>query len=442
MSDSTLIHPHEYPAKPRAVTFDLSTSGSSLHLHVDIDSTSVGGLHVDFDPSVGKLDPSEAHLLGASLGVVVAQICMSEVVRFQFGLAQPGHAPLFRILRLLYDSHAYAQSAAHAPTAPLMELNIENLNSGIIENSSDSRRAVLLWSGGKDSLASLLALRRNGFTVVGLHITANFSCAQQEFRAAHALADLYGLPLIHVEFKWDIVQRLGRTYSSVYDSYPAHNAIPFGRDLALIAAAAVIARREGARYVCAGYETDLWERIVSWKGRLVARHDVQSRIGGVEVNRLLGDCVGVQFFSPLAGLREYKILRHLLKYHVGAWPHIESCFWGGWCGRCSKCARYQLVQRHLGLDLMYFRTSALEPDSAYIAYLATNLRNSSIAFWEEQVYCLLELHRSGRLTVVDPADALLRSSYGWYAGSRRSIASTLESIVPDKLAPLDFQWGL
>jgi hypothetical protein len=403
--------------------------GAGAECRVIVDGVDRGATRVEFSTANFVLSQIEARLLGVAMGIIVAQQCFPSQLHIDGRLPEDVELHFWRLYSLFCASHCYTEARETHSTE--MRWVGSSLISDICEPQLGVRKAVLLWSGGKDALASLEVLRGRGFDVVGLHCVANAAVAACERAAAVALAAKYDLPLEMVAIDWGLLDHLGSLTCDHWNIFPYHNSIPHGRDLVLLIAAALIARRIGASYVCAGYEFDLWDKEVLSNGRLIMRHDVQSRPAGVLVNSLLRTTLGVSFFSPIADRREFVILRQLLA-QPDIWDLIESCFWGGWCGECSKCLRYRLVAEYLGHSHIAFRVDPFQSDDAY-ASLRSDLNNVDTPFWEEQVFALMGLHEKRRLPLTWSRD--LKHHEEWFSVHRGHIERELLIPHVNDLAP-------
>lgn len=424
-----------------ASLLELDSAETRIHL-ADAASGVEGDATLSFDRLESPLAVSEGSLLAAAVALVAGQASLSPQIILTFALEDPLRQILSDIASVLYGAHAFAQRVGwREPTIACGSAT----SSGPLPPAAAERRAVLLWSGGKDGIAALRLLRKNGYEVHGLHATANFRTASQEHDAAQSIAAKYALPLTHLTIKWDVVHSITKAQSTAYDRYPMSNSVPHGRDLPLLVAGACVANRLGAGFVCAGYEYDLWAKSVRWQEQSVARHDIQSKTGGRLVNSLLEEFNSTRFFSPIAAVHEFVILRWLLESEPHLWQHIESCFWGGWCGECTKCLRYCLVQRVLGVDCIRFRKEPLDATAPAFVRLVESLGDSDSPYWEQQVYCLAQLATSGDSSRGDNRVALPHfavEAAAPYAGQLPALLTTLTSIVADDLAPQGFAYRL
>jgi hypothetical protein len=413
------------------LTVGLEQEGNRLKINLGID-----GEHLQVGVEVPCLEDgmceSEANILAAAMGLLAGQVVLEPNIGMLFPLNSVTIGHLREIAKILYGAHAFTQnrgrprinlSAASTAEVPLRQQDF------------NPKRAVLLWSGGKDALAALEVLRAHRYEVIGLHANANFACETEERIAAIRLANIHDVPLRHLTLDWEPIRHLGQKHSNAFDRYPVHNAIPHGRDLVLLIAAAVVARNAGAGYVCAGYEYDLWDKTVPWHGEAVARHDIQSRPAGLHLNGLLTSTLGLRFFSPIAPFREYRIMKHLAR-RDGVWDTIQSCFWGEWCGLCSKCLRYALILRHFENSAIPFQVDPLSPTSKALENLAASITNRTIPYWEQQAYVIFQLQRRGVFETYPEVERILVPLSSWYARDEVGLLAQLQQVVPDPISPL------
>ncbi|WP_169338135.1 DUF6395 domain-containing protein [Nocardia vinacea] len=415
------------------LTIEYHTVRAEIECDVLIDGKDVGTVGLRFLDEHSPLSQAEAELLTASFGVVLGQMCLARNIRLPFHMSSRLYTPLSSLVGLLYDSHCLTQQISLLAGT----LNAPRRDAPAAALQGSPTKCVLLWSGGKDALASLNVLRNNGLSVHGVHFSANFSSISAERMAADDLSSYFAMPLEHVQIEWDLVREIGNLYATHYDRFPLQNTIPHGRDLILMAASAIIARRVGAQFVCAGYEYDLWSKQVHRGTRTVWRHDIQSERGGHLLNELLRAAIGVQFFSPIAGVTEFEILRTLLA-HSDIWSHLHSCFWGSWCGMCSKCVRYAITERVFGVRSIPFAVDPLVLPNVALELSLNSINDSDTPFWEELTYGLFELYHKGYF---NDAEALRRRET-WYIGVKDELYTRLTSVFDDDLAPPGFSYAL
>lgn len=68
-------------------------------------------------------------------------------------------------------------------------------------NVYESKKAMVGFSGGKDSVATIFRLREMGYEVIGLHLLGLNKMYPNEIIATRAMAEKIGVPLVEVEVK-------------------------------------------------------------------------------------------------------------------------------------------------------------------------------------------------------------------------------------------------
>lgn len=339
------------------------------------------------------------------------------------------------ITQLLYDSHAYAQGKS------FVDVNIEaDIGEALPEPRVIEKKCLLLWSGGKDGLSSLLVLRANGYEVTGIHIPANFPVKEHEQQASTALAEQYQLPLIPISIEWDTVRTLIRNYSTSYDEFPFKNTVPHGRDFLLASIAAIIARRIGARYVCAGFEKELWHETFTRDGREVVRFDMHSAKASTLLNQLLESTLQVGFFSPVSAFSEFALVKYLTEHESTAWQTVTSCFWDNWCGKCIKCLKYAVVQHAIGKPMIPFKSEPIAQDNPAFIQMIHSLDNKETHYWEMKAYCTAEMYKRGELNNMPEVLALLKGKIEPIIAMQPELLKTLEEVTHPGLAPEGFKF--
>ena len=228
------------------------------------------------------------------------------------------------------------------------------------------RRALLLASGGIDSLVAAHRLQREGMDVALLHVAGVNLDAPNELAGAQCVADTLGLPLHVVEVEWrGLREFVGKRIGAVFDGFPTHNAIPFGRDLLLLALGGIVAKRLGAANVCLAHEHEIWDRPpITALGRMIYRTELASRGAREALNTVLRGFVHPQmnYFSPIADRTKYAVLQEAYQRFGDVLGRLSSCYWGHWCGLCPKCLTYGLLaSEYPGIALPFQR----DPLTAY-----------------------------------------------------------------------------
>ena len=117
-------------------------------------------------------------------------------------------------------------------------------------------------------------------------------------------------------------------------------------------------------------------------------HDSQSKLVNEPMGKQLELAVGIGLFSPLCGMHEIYVLTWLMKNYPSKVKLMQSCFYDSWCGKCSKCLRYYLIDKSIGANLLNFQS---EP-SQMVGAIATQLKNinaeKDVHYYKELSYLL------------------------------------------------------
>lgn len=392
---------------------------------------------VRFFTGYADVSKQELAVIAAATAAVAGQGVLAPHLSLACEINDDALRTTTEITQLLYDSHAYAQGK------PFIDVKIDaDIDEAQPAPRAIEKKCLLLWSGGKDSLSALLVLRANGYEVTGIHLPANFPVKEHEKQASQKLAEQYGLKLIPIGIEWDTVRTLIRNHSTSYDEFPFKNTVPHGRDFLLAAIAAIIARRIGARYVCAGFEKELWQETFTRDGREVVRFDMHSAKASTLLNHLLESTLQVGFFSPVAAFSEFTLVKHLTEHESAAWNTITSCFWDNWCGRCIKCLKYAIVQHAIGRKLIPFQSEPVAQDNPAFIQLIHSLDSRQTHYWEMKAYCIAEIYKRGELDTMPEALALLKGKIEPLIVMQPELLKTLEQVVHPGLAPDGFRFVL
>jgi len=124
---------------------------------------------------------------------------------------------------------------------------------------------------------------------------------------------------------------------------------------------------------------------------------MQSLQAGVVLDSLLSVLWQQNFFSPIAGLTEFRILAELFSSHIGLMNLIQSCFWGRWCGQCAKCTRYALAQCLAEVRCLQFSVDPLSDLNPSLTTFASMLAEPDVPYILEVRYYLSRLLLRGDL---------------------------------------------
>lgn len=402
-----------------------------------IDDNIVGDISLEIPIRVAP-SPSMESLLASSVGIFLAQLCLAQKIELQFSVPDPLLDSLLPICKLLYDVRSYRDEL------PILEQPIINTDTGMLEAVApvlEDKKVVLMWGGGKDSTYSHILLEANGYKVIPIHSNINVRSADAEREAIHKLShDLNVTPLI-INFQFPDMLMLGQMYSKVFDKFPHNNAIPHGRDLILTIASAIVALDNGAQNVCFGHESDLWHKKITYRQTDVYRHDMQSEYGNVLLQdslRLL--CSSLKIFSPIGSLTEFHILTNLIVHYPEIAKDINSCFWGNWCGGCSKCLRYDLIQRYSGIHIFDFQKEPLCDANETLRKVISGLHDRDMPYRNEIMFCLAYLAKTNNSENWSRARLHFSNEIlPFYKNDLEEIQKDLIRIYPNVLLPHGFK---
>ncbi len=412
-----------------------TVSNGDIRLRIAVDAHDFGDVFI----RTGYTDISaeELSIVAVATAAIAGQAVLAPRITIDSALNGEAFRISADITQLFYDSHAYAQDK------PFVDVSTDvHKAEAHVPKREVTKKCLLLWSGGKDSLFSLLMLRANGYDVTGIHMPANFLVTEHEKQASQALAKQYGLELLEVFIEWDVIRKLLLSHSTSYDVFPFMNTVPHGRDFLLAAIAAIAARRTGARYICTGVEREFWHRTFVRDGREVVRFDMYSAKGCTLLNQLLENTLQTGFFSPMAAFSEFSVVKHLTEHEPASWKTISSCYWDNWCGKCGKCTRYALIQHTIGKPLITFRSEPIAQDNPSFMQMVQSLGNRQAHYWETRAYCIAELYKRGELDNMPEALGFLKGRIDPLIAMQPGLLKTLEELIHPGLAPEGFEFNL
>ncbi len=420
-------------ASPQHIRVIPTCNNGDIALSVHSDDNELA--HVVIRTGCKDITTEELSVVTAATAAIAGQAVLCPHMSIDSPLSGDALQTTSSITQLLYDSHAYAQNKLFVNVS--IDASIQTTSAPA---RAHSKTCLLLWSGGKDSLSSLLVLRANGYEVTGIHMPANFPVKDHEKAASQKLADRYGLKLIAVPLEWDSMRTMIRDYSTSYDAFPFKNTVPHGRDFLLSAIAAIIARRMGIRYVCAGFEKELWHETFTRDGREVVRFDMHSKKASTLLNHLLETTLQVGFFSPVAAFSEFALVKYLTEHEPAAWQTITSCFWGNWCGKCIKCLKYAIVQHAIGQPLIPFQSEPIAQDNPAFIQMIHSLDSRQTHYWEMKAYCIAEIYKRGELNNMPEVLSLLKGKIDPLIAMQPELLRTVNEVVHPGLAPEGFNF--
>ena len=317
-----------------------------------------GSIRVAYPFSLAS--PERAVLPAVALGVAtyIGQLCLAERIELEPGLPVGAAADLTAVATMLYDVRRWMDEL---PLGPSPQYAFEKRKRELSMPQLDERKAILLFSGGKDSSLAALVLQRNGLEAIALHMTANFGVEEAEQRAAEEISAALGLPFEVVAVEHSEFLALSSRYAINWNDFPYSNRVPFGRDLLLAALSVIPAIRHRAGTISFGHDNECRNAVVQYEGREIPRNDIESRWGALSLESFIRKHVhpGIRMLPPVGGLSEFRILEEMLVRHGDLMARTASCFWGGNCGRCAKCLRYYLAQRVLDTRALEFAVNPL-----------------------------------------------------------------------------------
>lgn len=281
------------------------------------------------------------------------------------------------ILKALYAIRNYQEGVCiQAPQIKWIKYH----NSATVINSQKPK-VLNLVSGGKDSLVSDILLTQNNALIKRCFLSGlNIGSSAYERSACEKLYDSFDV----VELKgFDVLVNKLVEISDCYGIPPTNNFIPKGRDLLTVIFSYPLAIYYNCNFISHGCEKDLWEKVVVKEGIEIPMHDSQCKLVMVPMSEQLFSATGIRLFSPIAGMHEIYILTWLMKNCPDYIQKMHSCFFEEWCGKCSKCLRYYLIQKRLGLNIIKFKNNPELQLLSLIEKLSNPNANKKIGFFEE-----------------------------------------------------------
>jgi 7-cyano-7-deazaguanine synthase in queuosine biosynthesis len=377
------------------IEVDLEVDEATIQARYQTDAGDAGAITVRYPPGV-EIHPGLLPLVGGSLGVYLAQLCLAKRVQVGVPLDPSLRSTMQTLAGFLYDVRCWRDGRPFADHPELVGAGDVILPPRPASLVAD--RALLLWSGGKDSTLAAVRLREEGAAVVPVHVGVNRGVERREAEAVSALAPLLGLETVQLGYEHPEFDDFAARYASAWDIWPHANKVPFGRDLMLAALVLPLASWLRCSTVSFGHERDCRRAWVEHGGRRFPRNDVESREGAALLGAAMARAVpGLRLWSPLERTTELEVLRSMLVDHADLMARTSSCFWpGGRCGRCAKCLRYALAQRTFGVDVLSFDADPLAdgvcPDLDELL-AAPDERN--VLFGRSTLYCLARLAERG-----------------------------------------------
>lgn len=359
-----------------------------VELYVSIDGKYGTTVFVNDSAKAHMLDDAELGVLEALLAIVTAQGVNARRATISHGVPEGAVEQLQCLCDTIVGSSYLTQGKEFKRCQLIAEVVARDQ---FPEFESTAERKVLLsWSGGKDALTSSYLLRAAGLTTTAIHFSANTDVSDKEACAAKLLAESKKISLDFVPIEWQgLIEIIGK-FREDFGVFPKFNSIPHGRDIFLAGLACISASQNGIKKLALGYERDLLEKSIESFGRTEWRHDAQSLSALSALNHIARATWGVEVFSPLAQFSEFQVFSYLSLNHPTDWSRLQSCFWGDWCGRCSKCRRYALLASFFGRpELLPFETYPLCPEEPeFVNFVSQLAVDKTQPFFETQVMCV------------------------------------------------------
>jgi hypothetical protein len=285
-----------------------------------------------------------------------------------------------KIVKALYAIRNYEEGTSLYPQG------IKNIYCDKYQTNLSANKIIVmnLISGGKDSLAADLLLEKNGAIIKRCFIDGlNIASSASEYNACISLYSefdiirLYGFEKLILELS---------KISDCYGKPPKKNYIPRGRDILTIALIYPLALLYGCLYISHGCEKDLWEKNIIINDEEIPLHDSQSCMIIEPLSELLNTNTGIHLFSPIAGMHEIYILSSLLINHIEKVKQIQSCFYGEWCGECSKCFRYYLISKYNNKLVFNFKKNPEFQYDAILSRLNEEDADKTLGFYKELLF--------------------------------------------------------
>lgn len=255
------------------------------------------------------------------------------------------------ILKALYAIRNYEEGTS----IQIPQINWVSHHNNVVFINTERPKVLNLVSGGKDSFVSDILLENNKAFIKRCFFSGlNIESSIYEKSACEYLYDSFD------EIKlngFDVLVKKLCEISNCYGQPPVNNFIPKGRDLLTIIFSYPLAVYYNCRYITHGCEKDLWEKVVVKESGEIPIHDSQCKLVMIPMSEQLLRVTGIHLFSPIAGMHEIYLFTWLMRNRPDSILKMQSCFFGEWCGKCSKCLRYYLIQKNMGLNIIRFKSN-------------------------------------------------------------------------------------
>lgn len=350
-------------------------AGIEFHLE-SADRLSSGYLAVDISsPCIEGLNSSEYDLVAASALLVVCGFFTPTSIVLEWDSEATKATEFIDLLRILYDIRAYCTKTEPFLPSIAIDSSINNLPPSLEAPDGPDLSGfshVQLFSGGIDSTYSLIRLREEGQTPLALFLGANIDTIDLEWSAAKKIVSEMNVPLLRLDIVTEGLPKRGAD-SSVwpqFGQFPYYNSIPHGRDILSAALASIIATRNSIGHIAFGQEKESREKVISYRGLQILRHDVESLSGSAILEKWLNRHLikSLKIVSPIETFTIEKIRRSMFDSHPQLLAMTQSCFWEKLCCRCIKCVSTYILQRLAGSTVFEFSENPLaDPENLDLA---------------------------------------------------------------------------
>jgi 7-cyano-7-deazaguanine synthase in queuosine biosynthesis len=414
----------------------------TLVFSYDIDGHWRGSIRVTYPFHLNDADLSSLPAIGLGVGIFIGQLCLAREIHLGFDVSHAMINSIAPLAEMLYDAHCWNDGL------DLMDIpRVTGLSASahtLVPSPLEPQRACLLWSGGKDSTASAVILRKNEYDILPLHVTVNARVEAEEQRAVAALAGPLAVTYDVLEFEFPEYLELSRAYARAWDVFPAYNTVAFGRDMLLALLACLYMRHTGALHLSIGHGYDCKTAMVDYRGKTIPQNDVESVGGALALERFIRGFVlpDARLLPPIAGMPEFLTLREMILEWPTLFSKTSCCFWGGRCGRCAKCLRYYLVQRLFDREsLVEYATNPLAgehcPD---LLIYVERWQDEQLLFRKQVLYCLGKLVQAGDVREGETLLARFRGEvYPYIADNIETWGQELTRVYREPQIPIAFR---
>ncbi len=368
-----------------------------LTVRYALEEGAAAGIRVTYPFETSTLPLSTWRGVALGAAVYLSQLCLTPELRLGFPVSDRMVEDVRPLLQMLYDVRRWKDGLPPVDVPEVRHPGAEETPP--VDVALEKRRALLMFSGGKDSTLSALLLADNGYDIDALHVPVNAGAEGPEDAAVAHLSGALGLGAQRLGYEHPDFLAFSRAHATpgAWDDFPLANRVPFGRDLllALLAVPVAAARRAGC--LSLGHDNECRNACFEHGGRSVPRNDVESTRGALALEayvrrHLLAD---LRLLPPLAALPELRILHAMLVGHPEHMGRTSFCFWGRSCGRCAKCLRYYLAQRLFGVDVLEFDVNPLGRGAAPELDDLLQQDGVGLLFQRQVLLCLVRLVQRG-----------------------------------------------